>query len=44
VIGRFGVAPMVAVMVWGVAMAALAWWFVERRARLAQAQDTSGRT
>ena len=41
VIGRFGVAPMVAVMVWGVAMAALAWWFVERRARLAQSQAQS---
>ena len=41
VIGRFGVAPMVAVMVWGVAMAVLAWWLVERRARLAQAQSQS---
>jgi MFS family permease len=33
VIGRFGVGPMVGVMAWGVAMAFVAWWFVERRGR-----------
>ena len=33
VIGRFGVGPMVGVMAWGVAMAVVAWWFVERSCR-----------
>ena len=30
-IGRFGIAPMVAVMVWGMVMALLTQWFVENR-------------
>lgn len=35
VIGSFGVGPMVAVMVWGMGMALLASWLIERRAAAA---------
>jgi MFS transporter, ACS family, tartrate transporter len=31
-VGEFGVGPMAAVMAWGMLMAVLAWWSVERRA------------
>jgi len=32
IVGSFGVAPMAGVMAWGVLMALLSWWFIERRA------------
>lgn len=35
IVGSFGVGPMVGVMVWGMLMALLAWWCVERRASAA---------
>ena len=31
IIGSFGVGPMVGVMAWGMLMAGLAWWHIERR-------------
>lgn len=31
-VGSFGVGPMAGVMVWGMLMAVVAWWFIERRA------------
>jgi ACS family tartrate transporter-like MFS transporter len=36
-VGRFGLGPMAAVMLWGVLMALLAWWFIERPATAAPA-------
>ena len=35
IVGSFGVAPMAGVMAWGVLMALLSWWFIERRASAA---------
>lgn len=32
IVGSFGVVPMAGVMAWGVLMALLSWWFIERRA------------
>jgi len=31
-VGSLGVGPLVGVMVWGMLMASLAWWLIERRA------------
>jgi MFS family permease len=31
IVGAFGVGPMVGIMAWGMLMAALAWWSIERR-------------
>lgn len=35
IVGSFGVVPMAGVMAWGVLMALLSWWFIERRASAA---------
>ena len=35
IIGSFGVGPMAGVMVWGVLVALLSWWSIERRAAAA---------
>jgi hypothetical protein len=35
IIGSFGVGPMAGVMAWGMLMAILAWWGIERRAAAA---------
>jgi ACS family tartrate transporter-like MFS transporter len=32
IVGSFGVGPMAGLMVWGMLMAILAWWWIERRA------------
>jgi hypothetical protein len=34
-VGSFGVGPMAGLMVWGMLMALLTWWFIERRAAAA---------
>jgi hypothetical protein len=35
IVGSFGVGPMAGVMAWGVLMAMLSWWCIERRASAA---------
>ena len=39
-IGSFGVGPMAGVMVWGMLMAMLAWWCIERRAAATSSDRT----